>query len=250
MPHRRTRDTEPMDWTLHWDHKASGDPSVLDCPHTNTEDDHPILCKALEDAVQLLKKGKSAGVGNIPTELIQAGGEDVITALTTICNKIWQTGEWSTLWTQSLVITLPKKGNLQQCQNYRTIGLISHQSKVMLKIMLNRLKLQAEKIIAARRTTEQINNLRILCERYLQHQQDLCHVFIGFKKAFDRVWHAASWAAMKKYNVSTSLIRVIENLYDKVTGAVFFNSGIGDWFRTTTGVRQGSLLSPTLFGLW
>ena len=95
-----------------------------------------------------MKKGKSAGVDNIPAELVQAGGEDVITALTTICNKIWQTGEWPTAWTQSLVITLPKKGNLQQCQNYGTISLISHPSKVMLKIILNRLKLQAEKIIA------------------------------------------------------------------------------------------------------
>ena len=50
---------------------------------------------------------------------------------TTICNKLWQTGEWLTPWTQSLVITLPKKGNLQQCQNYRTIGLISHSSKFL-----------------------------------------------------------------------------------------------------------------------
>ena len=48
----------------------------------------------MEAAVQSLKKGKSAGVDNIPAELVQAGGEDVITALTTICNKIWQTGEW------------------------------------------------------------------------------------------------------------------------------------------------------------
>ena len=93
-----------------------------------------------------MKKGKSAGVDNIPAELVQAGGEDVITALKAICNKIWQTGEWPTPWTQSLVITLLKKGNLQHCQNYRTINLISHTSKVMLKIILNRLKPQAEKI--------------------------------------------------------------------------------------------------------
>ena len=94
--------------------------------------------------MQPLKKGKSAEVNNISAELVQAGGEDVITALTTICMKIWQTREWPTPWTQSLVITLPKKGNLQQCQNY----LISHVSKVMLKTILNRLKPQAEKIIA------------------------------------------------------------------------------------------------------
>ena len=108
--------------------KANVDPSVLDCPQTDTEDDHPILRKEVEAAVQSLKKGKSAEVNNIPAELVQAGGEDVITTLTTICNKIWQTGEWPTPWTQSLVITLPTKGSLQQCQNYRTIILISPEA--------------------------------------------------------------------------------------------------------------------------
>ena len=175
-----------------YNHKTDGDPSVLDCPQTDTKDDHPILRKEMEAAVQSLKKGKSAGVDNIPAELVQVGGEDVITALKTICNKIRQTGAWPTPWTQSLVITLPKKGNLQRCQNYRTISLISHPSKVMLKIILNKLKPQAEKIIAeeqaglraGRSTTEQIFNLRILCEKCLQHQQDLYHVLIDFKKAF------------------------------------------------------------------
>ena len=162
----------------------------------------------MEAAVLSLKKGKSAGVDNIPAELVQAGGEDVIITLMTIRSKIWQTGELPTPWTQSLVITLPKKGNLQQCQNYRTISLISHPNKVMLKIILNRLKPQAEKIIAeeqarfiaGRSTTEQIFNLRILCEKYLQHQQDY-DVFQDSKKAFDRVLHAALWATMKKYNI-------------------------------------------------
>ena len=166
-------------------------------------------------AIQSLKKGKSAGVDNIPAKLVHAGGEDAITALTIICNKIWQTGKWPTPWTHSLGSTHPNKGNLQQSQNYRTISLISHSSKVMLKIILSRLKPQAEKIMAeeqagfraGRSTTEQIFNLRILCEKYLQHQQDLYHVFIDFKKAFDGVWQAAFWATMKKY-ISTNLIRV------------------------------------------
>ena len=69
----------------------------------------------------------------------------------------------------------------------------------MLRIILNRLRRQAEEIIAeeqaglrtGRITTKQIFSLRILCERYFQHQQDLYHVFVDFKKAFDRVWHAA-----------------------------------------------------------
>ena len=112
----------------------------------------------------------------------------MIDVLTEICNRIWRTGDRPTPWTQSLIITLPKKGNLQLCQNYRTINLISHSSKVMLKVIFNRLKPKAEEIIAeeqagfrdGRSTTEHIFNLRILCEKYLQHQQNLYHV--DFKK--------------------------------------------------------------------
>ena len=108
----------------------------------------------------------------------------------------------------------------------------------MLETILNRLKPQAEKIIAeeqagfraGRSTTEQIFNLRILCEKYLQYQQDLYHVFIDFKKAFDRVWYTALWATVKKYNISTNLIQVIKNFYNKAISAVLFNSSIGDWF--------------------
>ena len=61
------------DCTELYDHKANGDPSVLDCPQTDTEDDHPTLRKEVEAAVQSLKKGKSAGVDNFPAKLVQAG---------------------------------------------------------------------------------------------------------------------------------------------------------------------------------
>ena len=111
----------PNRWTEYCtelcNHKANGDPSVPECTQTDTEDDHPILRKEVEAAVQSLRKGSQLE-STTSAELVQAGGEDAITALTTICNKIWQAGEWPTPWTQSLVITLPKKANLQQCQNY------------------------------------------------------------------------------------------------------------------------------------
>ena len=152
----------------------------------------------------------------------------------------------------------PKKGNLQMCQNYRTISLINHPSKVMLKILLNRLKPHAEEIIAeeqvgfcmGRSTTEQISNLRVLMEKYQQHQQDLYHVFTDFEKAFDRVWHVALWTTMHKYNISTNLTTIIKSLYEKATSAVLFNGNTAYWFRTTVGVRQGCLVSPTLFNVF
>ena len=176
--------------------QTKGNAAVLDCPMNTEKDNFPILREEVEAAVKSLKKGKSHGIDNISAELIQAGGEAVTNIVTPICIKIWQTGDWPTPRTQSMVITLPKKGNLQLCKNYRTISLINHPSKVMLKVILNRLKPQAEDIMAEEQagfraghsTTEQIFNLRILCEKYLQHQEDLYHVFIDFKKAFDRVW--------------------------------------------------------------
>ena len=243
-----------------YNHKAGGDPSVLNVQENPPEDlsEDSVLKSEVEEAIKALKKGKSPGVDNIPAELMQAGGEDMVTVLTRICNKIWKTGIWPKSWTQSLVITLPKKGNLKQCNNYRTISLISHPSKILLRIILNRLKPQAEMIIAEeqagfrekRSTMEQIFNLRVLAEKCLDHQKELYHVFIDFKKAFDRVWHDALWATMKKYNISPKLIELTQQLYENATSAVFYNGSIGDWFRTTVGVRQGCLLSPTLFNIF
>ena len=69
-----------------------------------------------------------------------------------------------------------------------------------------------------------------------------------FKKAFDRVWHATLWATMKKYNISTNLIQVIKNLYNKAISAVIFNSSKGDWFRSNRDVY--SVFSPTLFNIF
>ena len=127
----------------------------------------------------------------------------------------------------------------------------------MLKILLNRLKPQVEDIIAEEQagfrarlsTMEQVLNLQLLCEKYQEHQQDLYHVSVDFKKTFDRVWHTALWATMKLYNINGNLIKVIEELYNKASSAVYLNNSIGDWFRTTVGVRHGCLLSPTLFNI-
>ena len=67
------------------------------------------------------------------------------------------------------------------------------------------------------------------------------------KTTFDREWQATLWATMRKYIISANIVRTTEQLYDKATSAVQMNGSIGEWFRTTVGVRQGCLLSPTLF---
>ena len=127
MPHKRATNTEPMDRILLWVVQPQGQ-----CRSISTElypDRHrgwpPHPSQRSGGRGTIIEEREVSWSRHIPAELVQAGGEDVITALTTICNKIWHTGEWPTPWTQSLVITLPKKGNLQQCQNYGTINLTS-----------------------------------------------------------------------------------------------------------------------------
>ena len=102
---------------------------------------------------------------------------------------------------------------------------------------------------AGRSTTEQMFNLRILCAKYLQHQENLYHIYIDFKKAFDRVWHAALWATMRKYNINANLVRATKRLYDNTVSAVQMNGSTGEWFRRIVGVRQECLLLPSLFNI-
>ena len=85
---------------------------------------------------------------------------------------------------------------MKQWENYRTISLISHPNKIMLRIVLSRLKAKAEELLAeeqagfrlGRSTEVQIFNSPVIIEKYLQHQRYLFHNFIDFEKVFDRVW--------------------------------------------------------------
>ena len=180
-------------------------------PEDTAEPD--FLRSEIEMAVKKLKNGKAAGFGNIQAELLKRGGDDVIEALHKICDSVWQSGVWPLQWTRSLIIPLPKKGDLRKCNNYRTISLISHPGKVLLTVINNRLKSRAEGILAeeqagfrsGRSTVEQITNVRILGEKYRNHQLEVHHNFVDFTKAFDTAWRRALWMLLRKHNFGNSL---------------------------------------------
>ena len=90
----------------------------------------------------------------------------------------------------------------------------------------------------------------MIIEKESRASTRMYHVFIYFKKAFDRVWHQALWATMHKFNIDQNLIALIQELYSQATSSVYLDGDIGEWFRTTVGVRQGCLLSPTLFNIF
>ena len=83
---------------------------------------------------------KANGGDGIPVELFQILKDDAVKVLHSICQQIWKTQQWPRDWKRSVFIPIPKKGNAKECSNYRTIALISHASKVMLKILQARLQ--------------------------------------------------------------------------------------------------------------
>ena len=189
---------------------------------------------------------KIPGVDNVPAELIKQ---------LIICQNIWETKTWPEEWTKSLIITIPKKGNVRCCKNYRTISLISHPSKIMLKIILNGLKGKAETLLSeeqagfrpTRSTTEQIFNIRLLIEK---HHQNLHHNFINFKKAFDLEWHKGLWRVVRRYNIDKGLVILIESLHGPSSSAVLHEGEIEQSFRASVRLRQGCLLSQVLFNIY
>jgi len=83
---------------------------------------------------------KASGGDGIPAELFQLLKDDAVKVLHSICQQIWKTQEWPQDWKRSVFIPVPKKGNAKECSNYCTISLISHASKIMLKILQARLQ--------------------------------------------------------------------------------------------------------------
>ena len=99
-----------------------------------------ILKCEVKWALGSITMNKARGGDGIPVELFQILKDDAVKVLHSVCQQIWKTQQWPQYWKKSVFITFPKKGNAKKCSNYQTIALISHASKVMLKILQDRLQ--------------------------------------------------------------------------------------------------------------
>jgi len=130
---RATGDNSPPDTSegaaegLRWDRKEPV-PSV----------------EEIEKALKSLRPGKAVGPDKIPADMLRIGGETVARELHRIIECVWESGQWPEDWTRSTFIPLYKKGDPTQCSNYRTISMISHASKVLLKIIQDRIREKVE----------------------------------------------------------------------------------------------------------
>ena len=141
------------------------------------------------------------GVGDdrIPVELFQILKDDAVKVLHSICKQIWKTQQWPQDWKRSVFIPTQKQDNAKECSNYHTITLISHISKVMLKILQASLQQYMNQELRdvqvgfskGRRTRDQIVNLCWIIKKARKIQKNIC--FIDYAKAFDCVDHNILW---------------------------------------------------------
>ena len=147
-------------------------------------------CKK-ENWLPFITTNKASGGDGIPAELFQILKDDVVKVLHSIWQQIWKSQQWPQDWKRSVFIPVPKKGNAKECSNYRTIALISHASKTVLKILQAGLQQYVHQELPdvqagfrkGRGTRNQIANIRWIIEKAREFQKNIC--FIDYARAFD-----------------------------------------------------------------
>ena len=200
---------------------------------------------------------EASGGDGIPVELFQILKDDGVKVMHSICQQIWKTQQWPQDWKRSVFIPIPKKNNARECSNYHTIALISHASKVMLKILQARLQQCVNHELPdvqagfrkGRGTRDQIANIRWIFEKTREFQKNI-FCFIDYAKAFDCVDHNKLWSILKEMGIPDHLTCLLRNLYAGQKATVRTGHGTTDWFQIRKGVCQGCILWPFLLHLY
>ena len=144
-------------------------------------------------ALESITTNKGSGGNGIPAEQFQILKDDAVKVLYPICQQIWKTQQWPQDWKRSVFIPIPKQGNAKECSNYRTVALISHTSKVMLKILQARFQQYVSHELPYiqagfrkdRGIRDQIANIHWIIKKARELQKNIYFHFIYYAKAFD-----------------------------------------------------------------
>ena len=169
-------------------------------------------------ALGSITTNKVSGGDGIPVELFQTLKDDTVKVLHSMCQQIWKTEQWPQDRKRSIFILIPKKGNARERSNYCTVALISHASKVMLKILQARLQQYVNCELPdvqagfrkGRGTRYQIANIT---EKAREFQKNIYFCFIDYAKAFDCVDHNTLWKILKEMGIPDHLTCLLRNLY-------------------------------------
>ena len=176
--------------------------------------------------------------------------------LHSICQQIWKTQQWPQDWKRSVFIPIPKKGNAKEYSNYGTIALISHTSKVMLKILQSRLQQHVNRELPdvqagfrkGRGTRDQIPTSAGSWKKQESSRKTSLSALLTMPKPLT-VWITINWKILKEMGIPDHLTCLLRNLYAGQEATVRTGHGTRDGFQIGKGVCQGCMLSLCLFNL-
>lgn len=211
----------------------------------------------IKAAISKLRSNKAAGADNIPAELFKADQALIASTLHPLIGQVWNEETIPISWKEGLIVKLPKKGNLQDCNNWRGITLLNIINKVLSHIILERMSCKLETKLrreqagfrCGRSCIDHINTLRIIIEQSVEWQTPLYLLFIDFKQAFDTINHHALWQILVLIGTPLKIVNLIKELYNDATCKVTHKGKTSDPIHITSGVKQGCLLSPLLFNI-
>ena len=171
-------------------------------------------------ALGSITTNKASGGDGIPVELFQILKDDAVKVLHSICQQTWKTQQWPHDWKMSVFIPIPKKGNAKEYSNYCTIALISHASKVMLKILQARLEQCVNHELPdikagfrkGRGTRGQIANSWWIIKKAREFQKNIYFCFIDYAKVLT-MWITTNWKILKEMAISDHLTCLLRTLY-------------------------------------
>jgi exonuclease III len=223
----------------------------------NREISTAIISRAeVFQAIKSLRRGKAPGPDFAMTaEVLKDGGNLIVDQLHHICKLVFEECHAPPQWTSSLIIPLPKKGNLQLMTNYRGISLMSIAAKVYNRILLNRIRTPIDKMLrknqagfrTGRSCIQQIHILRRIMDGAFSDAIPLFVTFIDFKKAFDSIDRDMMFAILRHYGIPQKIVSAIRVLYDDSKSRVYVDGQLSEPFDISTGVLQGDVLAPFLF---
>ena len=217
-----------------------------------------ITKEEVKESIAAMKNHKAPGADAISAEVLKAGGEAMINFLHLLFNKIWKEENPPLEWSKMIVTPVHKKGNKSDPSNYRAISLLSIPGKVFNHIVLQRIKEKSEKFTNEnqygfrpnRGTVDAIFIVRQIIEKAKERKVKINFNFIDFKSAFDTIWRKALWKMLAHIGIDRKIINILERLYENSKCAVTIDGKLTEWFSVLVGVRQGCLLSPTLFNIF
>ncbi|KAG6929376.1 hypothetical protein G0U57_005702, partial [Chelydra serpentina] len=221
-------------------------------------DEKPTM-EELKKVIESLSTGKAPGKDGIPPEVIKCGINVLLEHLHDLLCQCWDEGAVPQDMRDANIVTLYKnKGDRSDCNNYRGISLLSVVGKVFARVILNRLQKLADRVYpesqcgfrAGRSTTDMVFSLRQLQEKCREQHKPLLLAFIELTKAFDLVNTDGLFKILVKVDCPPKLLSMIQSFHDNMKGTVLYDGLSSDAFDIHSGVKQGCILTPTLFGIF